>query len=436
MGSFIAWGFIGPLLVYTGVCEGDPTTSTDPRWAAQVSYFGMSGIDKPGYVPSPRYWFLWPGVMVLLCYSMAEFVFHWKILYQGIRYAWVEMANKLNSALASHGKPNPWLGKQAAKRVDESSLVEDFAAPEQQVPIWLWTWGIVAVLAVSIIIFEVQFHINGGLAIVGSILALIFAFMSIHGSAVTDVTPLTASSKASQLVFGGITRGQELKHAQTVNLISGIIASSGADMSNALTSDFRTGFLLRTPPKLQFYAQAVGCLVAMFLAPAIFLLFAKAYPCLLSLETSGSCAFPAPSVWSWAAVARAVTLPSIPITLSSGIFSIVLGVIAVAQVFIKNTYLVGDREHYRNWLPNWMSLGIAFVLPATHYSTAMLMGAILAHFWIKRSPHSFDVYCYAIAGGMIAGEGLGGVIQAILTLGEVSGKEYGSEIACPGGSCH
>ncbi|OLN96330.1 hypothetical protein CCHL11_04408 [Colletotrichum chlorophyti] len=112
---------------------------------------------------------------------------------------------------------------------------------------------------------------NWGLAILTCLLGLIFAFLSIHGGAVTDCTPLTASAKASQLVFGGITSGQglETKPAQRINLIAGDIASGTADVATALVSDFRVGFLLRTPPHLQFYAQAAGAVVSIFLAPGV-----------------------------------------------------------------------------------------------------------------------------------------------------------------------
>ncbi|KAK8069952.1 oligopeptide transporter [Apiospora phragmitis] len=444
LGSFAAWGIIGPLLIYTGECVGVPLTSPEDgelheKWNRAVSYFSMSNINDPDVLPSPRYWLLWPGVMVLLCYSMAEFIFHWKILWFGVKYAWVDTAGTINASLTKRGKASPWLEKQSHKAVNDSgALVEDFATPDQQVPVWAWSLGALVVIIVSVIIFEAQFHINGGLAVLASILALIFAFMSIHGGAVTDVTPLTASSKASQLVFGGVTKGHDPHSAQTANLLAGTIASSGADMSTALTSDFRTGFLLRTPPKLQFYAQCCGVTVAMFLAPGIFILFSKAYPCILDLSNEkykGHCEFPAPSVTAWKAVAEAVTAPQFRIPLSSGIFSIVLGVVCVFQVAVKRYYLVGAREKYRDWLPNWMSIGVAFVLPATQYSTAMLMGAVISHVWNKKSPVSWDRYCFAVAGGLVAGEGLGGVIQAILTLAGVGGKIKGSQIACPVDSC-
>ena len=437
-GSFFAWGFLGPILVHYGICIGKQLAPGDPKWDGVVSFYSLSGIGSEGYVPSPRYWFLWPGVMVLVCYSMAEFVAHWKVIYYGAKFAFNNVASSLNDMLVKRGrKPSPFLEKHGRKDTDESGLVEDFAGPKDQVPTWVWLTGAVVIIAVTCIVVELQFQMNAGLAILASILAIIFAFLSIHGAGVTDIAPLTASAKASQLVFGGVTSGQGLTvaRAQTVNLIAGGIASGAADMSQSLVSDFRVGFLLKTPPVKQFYAQALGTVISMFLAPGIFVLFMAAYPCVIHPDLYESCAFSAPSVSAWKAVAQAVTDPDVPIPLSSGIFAIVLGVICVVQVILKRLYLHGPREKYRNWLPNWMAIGVAFVIPQTVYSTATLIGAIAAHVWYKRSPATFDTYCYAIAAGLIAGEGLGGVVGAALELGGVSGSIYGTQIACPLDAC-
>jgi uncharacterized oligopeptide transporter (OPT) family protein len=42
------------------------------------------------------------------------------------------------------------------------------------------------------------------------------------------------------------------------------------------------------------------------------------------------------------------------------------------------------------------------------------------------------MYAFSVAAGLIAGEGLGGVVNAALTLGGVDGLKKGSFIALPG----
>ncbi|CRK16992.1 hypothetical protein BN1708_017536, partial [Verticillium longisporum] len=225
-------------------------------------------------------------------------------------------------------------------------------------------------------------------------------------------------------------------HAQRVNLVAGGLASGAADVSTALTSDFRTGFLLGTPPIKQFIAQAIGTFVSVWLAPGLFILFTTAYPCIINPDIDGGhCAFGAPAVGAWAAVAQVVTEPNVSIPLSSGIFSTVMGVLSIVQVVLRHHYLVGEREKYREYLPNWGAIALSFVIPGPVFTNAALLGAIISAVWRKWKPASFEIYAYAIAAGMIAGEGMGGVVGAVLQLAGVSGDIKGTMVGCPMNSC-
>lgn len=143
----------------------------------------------------------------------------------------------------------------------------------------------------------------------------------------------------------------------------------GANQASDLTGDFRVGFLLRTPPNQQWIAQGLGTIVAVFLAPALFMLFAKAYPCIIDLELSSlpTCQFSGPSIAAWRAVAQAITDPVFPVPTSSGIFSIVFAVFGVIMIFIRHYCYVGKWAKYRIYHPNMMCIGLAFVLPQTYY---------------------------------------------------------------------
>ena len=77
-------------------------------------------------------------------------------------------------------------------------------------------------------------------------------------------------------------------------------------------------------------------------------------------------------------------------------------------------------------------MGIAFILNTTTYPTAVAIGATISFIWARKWPGGFAMYCYAIAAGMIAGEGLGGIVGAILQVANVSGSYYGTAIGCPG----
>ena len=178
--TFVAWGLIGPVLVHYGECIGRTTPTEEPElWEGIMNFNSLSGIDKPGYIPSPRYWMLWPGVMVLIVYSLLEFLLHFRVIYDGAKFAFRQMAVTINNGLQARGKSSPFLAKHAAKANEESGLLQDFATKEQQVPTWVWVTGVVVMTAVSCLVCHFQFNMNAGLAILACILSVLFAFLSI-----------------------------------------------------------------------------------------------------------------------------------------------------------------------------------------------------------------------------------------------------------------
>ncbi|KAI1430968.1 OPT oligopeptide transporter protein-domain-containing protein [Xylaria sp. CBS 124048] len=431
-GAVLAWGIIGPLLVHYGTCIGEQLFPDDPYWDSLYTFAALNNLGHQ--TPSPRYWLLWPGVLIMVATSIAELLVQYKIIAHAGITAWRAICMGLNDlSIKTRGRPVAYLERQAALQND-ANLVADSARPEDQVPIWQWSLGLLVSIVVGIIVFKFQWGTGPGLTILACLLGFLFSFLAIQIGAVTDNTPLTAASKASQLVFGAATsgKGYTIVEAQRINLVAGALASGAADIGTSLTSDFRTGFLLGTPPNKQWYAQSIGTIVSVFLAPGLFVLFATAYPCILD---GSKCPFAVPSVAAWAAVAQAVTDPSVHIPWSSGIFSIVMAIVVVAQVMVRHFYLVGEREWVREYLPNWGAIALSFVLPSPVFTTASLFGALIAFTWKKWKLSSFDLYGYAVAAGFIAGEGLGGVVGAILQVAKVSGDIFGTNVGCPANSC-
>lgn len=71
-GGVLAWGLIGPLLVHYGECIGVDISEDDPKWKGMYNFGKLTNQDKE--TPSPRFWLLWPAVMVMICSSMVELV--------------------------------------------------------------------------------------------------------------------------------------------------------------------------------------------------------------------------------------------------------------------------------------------------------------------------------------------------------------------------
>lgn len=434
-GGVMAWGIIGPVLVHYGECIGVDISEGDPKWQGMYSFGKLSNLGNE--TPSPRYWLLWPAVMVMVCASMAELFIQYKVIWTGMKTAFRETCVSINASIVAKGKTNRFFAKHGREREDKGNFIQDPAPPHEQVKHWVWISGTIVTTILAMIIFHFQWEMHPGLTLLAIVLAFLFSFLAIQIGAVTDQTPLTAAAKASQLVFGGATSGSgySVLHAQKINLVAGGLASGGAGVATDLTSDFRTGFLIGTSPVKQWIAQAIGSFMAVWIAPGLFVLFTEAYPCIYDASKAKNCPFMVPAVSAWAAVAQAVTVPNIPIPLSSGIFAIVMGVFSIAQAIFRHHFLVGEREKYRQWLPNWGAIALSWVIPAPVFSNAALVGAIIAAVWRKYNMRTWDIYGYAIAAGFIAGEGLGGVVGAILTLAGVDGTVKGTMIACPMNSC-
>ncbi|KAJ3015462.1 hypothetical protein NUW54_g1039 [Trametes sanguinea] len=82
--------------------------------------------------------------------------------------------------------------------------------------------------------------------------------------------------------------------------------------------------------------------------------------------------------------------------------------------------------------PNWeRSRHCIHPRPVCTYPMAMLFGSLIALTWRKYWPASAVMYCYAVAAGMIAGEGLGGIANAVLQIAGVAGSVKGTSVGCP-----
>ncbi|KAI0356330.1 OPT oligopeptide transporter [Trametes cingulata] len=414
-GSVLAWGIIAPSLIKNGLAVGESISDQFPL----VSYNALDFDNEADFTtaPSPRYWLLWPGILMMLVYSFADLGMNSGFILTAIRNANFKI------------DPRSWFRNTPVAGTDEED--EDETPPEDRVPTLWWTCGLAASTIMCCAILATMFNMNVGEAILSLILGFAFSFIGVQSAGTTDVNPVTAVAKASQLVFGGISKGAHLAQApaQTVNLTAGIIAAGSAAQSTDMTGDLKTGYLLRAKPRNQFVAQLCGAVVAMFLNVGLFILFTTASNCILHPDVDQNCPYQAPSVSAWVAVAVAVTSPSLPIPSSSGFTAIGLGIFVLISVVVKHLYI---PKKYWQYVPNWNAVGLAFVAPQIPFSIAMAIGSVFNYFWAKRNPAGFDMYMFAVAAGMLAGEGLGGVLQALLAIAKVDGSRFGTAIGCPG----
>jgi len=313
--------------------------------------------------------------------------------------------------------------------IDEKYLIYDPAPAHEQVPWWMWSGGMVLSVFFTCIVLGFQYGQNVGVSILSIVFAFIFSFIGAESSGRTNINPVTSIGNASQLIIGGATRGKyPIKDQQMLNLAGGMVALGAAEQASDMLGDLKTTHLLRASPRVQFYAQLCGALVSIFMSVGMYVLFSQAYPCINDLSLQDHCSFSIPDVGAWRAISVAITSPTLPVPPSSGYTAIAFGVLAVIVTFVKYRWV---PVHRHGWVPNLNAIGIAFILNTTTYPTAMAFGSTLVFFWRRNYPMAFGMYCYVVAAGMIAGEGLGGIVGAILQVAKVSGNYKGTAIGCP-----
>ncbi|EPS99458.1 OPT oligopeptide transporter [Fomitopsis schrenkii] len=416
-GAVLAWAIIGPALVATGRAFGTPMS---PLYPGYLDYSNMD-LPDPVHQPSPEYWMIWPGCMLLLTSSVAEILANYKTI--------VTAFSVLLEPLITKVRRLAQLGERDVHFEKEDGFY-DPVPPEEQTPWWMWTGGLVASTVLTMLVMKFQFDQNPGLTLLAVIFAFIFSLVGAECVGRVSVNPVTTLGNFSQLIFGGISKGSGLapQRNQLNNGLTGMITLAAAEQCSDMLGDLKATHLLGASPRVQLYSQCCGALVSIFLSTAMYVVFSKAYPCINTLSSS-ACEFAVPDVKSWRAVSIAVSSSSLPIPTSSGITALVFMVMVLLSTAAKYRWVPPAHQH---WVPNWNAVGIAFVLgPTNTYPVAMMFGSVIAFVWRRRWPNMWFLFGYAIAAGMIAGEGLGGIVNAVLQIGKVSGNLYGTAVGCP-----
>ena len=223
-----------------------------------------------------------PGILMMLCYSFTDLGMNSGFIITG---KLVFMSHISLSVTESHaGLRNASLNPRSWwKNFSDDEDDEDETPKEDRVPTLWWTGGLFLSIVLCCAILATLFSMNVGEALLSLVLGFAFSFVGVQSAGTTDINPVTAVAKASQLVFGGIGKGAglALQPAQTMNLTAGIVAAGSAAQSTDMTGDLKTGYLLRAKPKNQFIAQLCGAVVAVFLNVGLFILFTTASPCIL-----------------------------------------------------------------------------------------------------------------------------------------------------------
>jgi len=355
-GTIIAWGIIAPILNNMGLIE----------------YGGGTSIYRDALK-----WILWPGVACMITAGFTSL---------GLQYKTIGRTfSSLRKVTGPGGAP-----------VEDE--LEDAPDP---FPMKWWFIGMAAATILTATMANVFFGIAIWMGILAIVLSLFIASIAVRATGETDINPVGAMGKITQVIYGILDPGRI-----TTNLMAAGVTAAGASQSGDLMHDLKAGFMLKVSIRRQVITQLIGVIVGIFAAAAVYRLLTAAY------EIPGQ-DFAGPAVVAWHLMAK-VLAEGVSSLEPSALWAAVVG--GVVGILLT---LMHKIKSIAKWLPSPVALGIAFIVPG-FYSIAMWLGAMITWLYRRKNAEAVDSYGPSLASGLIAGEGLMMVVIALLLILGVS----------------
>jgi OPT family oligopeptide transporter len=332
-------------------------------------------VRESGVVPASmiRKWALWSGSAMMVTGGLTAFAFQWRSIvraFAGLGALFSTRKDAAEDPLARIEVPNSWFAIGTVVSGAGCVAVMQFQ--------WgiAWYWGILSI----------------GFAFVLSLVAC-------RATGETDITPIGAMGKVTQL-FYGVTLPQNA----TANLMTAGVTAGAAGSAADLLTDLKSGYLLGANPRKQAIAQALGIIAGtLVVVPVWYVLVPNAQA--IGAESKN---FPAPSAEVWASVAKLLAngLDSLHPTIRAGMaIGAVLGILLTLVEQLA-------PAHVRKWVPSATGLGLACVINFSD-SIAFLLGALIAWAYEKRDSAKAELYVVPVSSGIIAGESIMGIVIAL-----------------------
>lgn len=380
LGTAAAWGFklyTGPSLFGAGFLMG-PRVVLSLMFGALLSWgvIGPLVKYKLGWAPGeimkfgdgPRGWILWPGVALMVSEALTSLALSWKTFLRAFQF---KAANATPSSRDRELIPNSW-----------------------------WIGGLAIGSLITIVISDRVFDIVWYETIIAIALSAVLAAVAARSLGETDINPMGGVGKVTQLVFGGLSPGK-----MVTNLMSAGITNGGASQAGDMMQDLKTGYLLGASPRKQLVAQLIGVIAGVIFVIPVYRLFTK-------VHELGSDDVPAPAAMAWKAMAELLTKGLSALPPHAGLAVAIAATVGIILPILRRI------ESIKPYVPSGLAIGIAFIVPAFN-SLVMFFGLVIWLVWKWGWPDSAEKYTFAVASGLIAGEGLIGIVRAGLSMAGV-----------------
>ncbi|MBC2593597.1 OPT/YSL family transporter [Ruficoccus amylovorans] len=327
-------------------------------------------------------WLLWPGVSLMVAGALTSFalsmvkIFKAKLARRRGRYVDTDP----ETSAADEAANAPGGARYFSKK---------------------WFMVMVAVAFVSCVVAQQWiFNIPLWLGTVAFGLSFLLAVVAARVSGETGIPPIGALGKITQVTFGFLSPANT-----TVNLMTANVTGGAAGQCSDLLHDLKTGKLIGASLRAQIVAQMFGILAGSLAGCAAYLILIPNPQEMLLTED-----WPAPAVATWKAVAEVLAegLDTIP----DGCGPAVVVAVVIGVVLACLESLLPPR--HRHWVPSASSLGFAFIIPP-FISLGIFIGSMLRVIAERFWKHWSAKYLIVLAAGLVAGESLAGVVQAVIS---------------------
>ncbi|KAH0484106.1 MAG: hypothetical protein KVP17_004916 [Porospora cf. gigantea B] len=393
------------------------------KWVDTWSgYGGMDKINPEDREYSLTFWLLWSGVGCLVGEQVTGAVLMFIDVIRTLckKKEVVEPEDVLESPASLSGKiplgfPSKAVHLLQKYPIDDVGIPYDpvtgeyiDTAPDgSRVPLWMSTSFGVIFSVFTIFVSSFWFDMPWWSALLAVLIGFVFAIIGTSASGMCDINPVGGVGKIAQFVFGGINPGQPV-----VNLMAGNIAGSGASQAGDMMHDLKSGLILGASIRDQVLAQIVGAFFGIFASVGAYYLFSSAYDSFPNED------FAAPAVSAWYAVALVMSEGIHNLPDNSQWFCVAFVVVSSICTIVKHVWLrTPDKAHIAKWFPMWTVWGLA-MMTGIHYGVMMSIGALLFHYtWRHVSRDTHNHLNFVVMSGIIAGNGIQGILSAILQLG-------------------
>jgi OPT family oligopeptide transporter len=357
LGAIVAWGMLGPLAQSQGWVTGKIMS----------------------YADGPRGWILWPGVALMVSEALATLVFSWRTFVRALK------------------RPTQLATVEKAAAGEPTKEVDPDAIPNA----W-WMGGLALGSMLTMVIAYLVFDIEWWMTLIAIALSAVLAIVAVRSTGETDINPIGGMGKVTQLVYGALAPGQI-----ATNLMAAAITGAGASQAADMMQDLKTGHMLGASPRKQFVAQLVGIGAGVVFVVPVYFVFTSAYKL-------GQGQMPAPAAMAWKAMAELLAHGLGALPTHAGWAVLIAALAGIAMAGLRRVKRIAF------YVPSGLACGIAFIIPA-FYSMVMFFGLVAWWLWKKKNPTSVERFNFVFASGLIAGAGLMGIVNAVLTILHIGG---------------